>query len=202
MDSAIESLSRISDGIGLAAQSLARTSACLEALSVRIDSASAAPSANIVRHRYCILVVEDDALCQELVRRILDSLGHKCSVVSDGYTAIQRMADSVFDLVLMDIGLPELDGLAATVHIRAFNEATPIVAMAERASEKDVERYREGGMTAVLVKPFSGQALERAISRLCDGRSSAGSFGRDGCNGSANLLFAPLGIEPGREYSG
>ena len=205
MDSIIESLSHISDDLSLTAQSLAHTAARLEALYVRIDNAPASstvPFTNTLRHhqRYCILVVEDDTACQELVCRILKSLGHECTVVSDGYTAIQRMADSMFDLVLMDIGLPELDGLTATMHIRAFNQVTPIVSMAEWVSEADMERYREGGMTAVLTKPFNRQTLERVINQLCGDRSSAGSFERDACNDPTNLMFTPLGIEPGRKY--
>lgn len=114
-----------------------------------------------------ILIVEDDPLCQQLISHIIKSLHiGNYELVADGVEAVINMSTGSFDLILMDMQLPHLDGLQATQNIRKFNRRTPIVSMTARLSEEDVRRYFEGGIDEVLPKPFSKQSVLRIIEQF------------------------------------
>lgn len=114
-----------------------------------------------------ILIVEDDPLCQRLISHIIKSLHvGQCEVVADGVEAVINMSTNTFDLILMDMQLPHLDGLQATQNIRKFNRRTPIVSMTARVGEDDVRRYFEGGIDEVLPKPFDKQSVRRIIEQF------------------------------------
>lgn len=114
-----------------------------------------------------ILIVEDDPLCQTLISHIIKSLHvGQCEVVADGVEAVINMSTNSFDLILMDMQLPHLDGLQATQNIRKFNRRTPIVSMTARLGEDDIKRYFEGGIDEVLPKPFDKQSVRRIIEQF------------------------------------
>jgi two-component system, sensor histidine kinase and response regulator len=117
-----------------------------------------------------ILVAEDNVVNQRLVSRLLEKHGHHVTVVSNGRDSLAGLAQQVYDLVLMDVQMPELDGLEATAAIRAQEERTgrhlPILALIAHAMQGDVERCLAAGMDGYLAKPFQADELEAALARL------------------------------------
>lgn len=114
-----------------------------------------------------ILIVDDDPLYQQLISRIIKSLHiGQCEVVADGVEAVINMSTNTFDLCLMDMQLPHLDGLQATQNIRKFNRRTPIVSMTARVGAEDVKKYFEGGIDEVLPKPFDKQSVKKIIQQF------------------------------------
>jgi two-component system, sensor histidine kinase and response regulator len=117
-----------------------------------------------------ILVAEDNRVNQMLAVRLLEKQGHRVEVVDNGRLAVDAVAAGAFDLVLMDVQMPEMDGLQATAAIRQ-NESdpsrrTPIVAITAHAMRGDEERCRQAGMDGYLTKPIRPSTLERAIREV------------------------------------
>ena len=110
-----------------------------------------------------ILLAEDNAVNQRLAVRILEKRGHKVSVAGDGRQALRALQDGVFDLVLMDIQMPELDGLETTAAIRESERSTGkhqrIVAMTANAMKGDDQRCLDAGMDGYLAKPIRPEEL-------------------------------------------
>ncbi len=120
-----------------------------------------------------VLVAEDSRLNQTLAIRILKAQGHTVTVVSNGKQAVDALRCAVFDLILMDVDMPEMDGLAATREIRAL-EATvgtrvPIVAV---TANKDLRACIEAGMDAYLPKPLQSKRLNQTLVSIL-GRTAA-----------------------------
>src|SRR4029077_14083521 len=104
-----------------------------------------------------ILIAEDAPINQELMVTLLKKAGHEVELVTSGEAAVTAVQRGGFDLVLMDVQLPRMDGFAATRAIRALegNVGTlPIVALTARASSKDVEECLAAGMNDHLPKPI------------------------------------------------
>lgn len=114
-----------------------------------------------------ILIVEDDPLCQQLISHIIKSLHiGQFELVADGVEAVINMSTGSFDLILMDMQLPHLDGLQATQNIRKFNRRTPIISMTARVSDEDRRRYFEGGIDEILPKPFDKNSVQKIIEQF------------------------------------
>jgi signal transduction histidine kinase/ActR/RegA family two-component response regulator len=117
-----------------------------------------------------ILLVEDNLVNQKLASELLKRDGHTIVVVGDGHQAVAAARDGVFDLVLMDVQMPTIDGLKATAEIRTAEKATgrhmPIVAMTASAMNGDQERCLEAGMDDYLTKPIDLAALRETIARF------------------------------------
>lgn len=111
----------------------------------------------------CILYVEDDHEIGRMVTEQLNSAGYRCEWVHDGAAALQRFADGGFDLVLLDLMLPSMDGLDLCRRIRATDLQTPLVMLTARAAISDVVTGLEMGADDYITKPFSMQVL---IARL------------------------------------
>lgn len=111
-----------------------------------------------------ILVAEDSSLNQTLAVRLLEKQGHTVTVVSNGKEAVQALNCAEFDLVLMDVDMPEMDGLAATRSIRATESRlggrVPIVAV---TSNDNREQCLGAGMDAYLPKPLNPDSLNCAL---------------------------------------
>jgi PAS domain S-box-containing protein len=124
------------------------------------------PSARPLR----ILVAEDNATNQRLVTAVLESRGHSVAVAVNGRVAVDRAAAESFDVILMDVQMPELGGLEATAEIRAREQSTgahvPIVAMTAHAMTGDRERCLAAGMDAYVSKPLRHDDLFGAIDAL------------------------------------
>ncbi|MBM3301486.1 MAG: response regulator, partial [Deltaproteobacteria bacterium] len=125
------------------------------------------------RRRLRILLVEDNEVNRLMTRRILEKMGHAVSTVENGKEALEMLEKESFDLVLMDIQMPEMDGVEATIAIREREkirgEHVPVVAMTACAMESDRERCLESGMDDYLSKPVKSEELFRTIERLSSG---------------------------------
>jgi signal transduction histidine kinase/DNA-binding response OmpR family regulator len=110
-----------------------------------------------------VLVVDDNTVNQEVTRTFLSLRGHTVQIVASGEEAIQAVNASKFDVVLMDVQMPGMDGLQATALIRAAEQSSgkriPIVALTARAMKGDAERCVQAGMDYYLSKPFSRTEL-------------------------------------------
>jgi CheY-like chemotaxis protein len=118
-----------------------------------------------------VLVAEDNALHQLVVVSMLESLGCAAKTVETGRQAVAAVQQGQYDLVLMDLQLPELDGWAATAAIRAHEQAagqghhTPIVALTAGALAGDAEKSRAVGMDDHLIKPLTLERLAAVVTR-------------------------------------
>ncbi len=116
-----------------------------------------------------ILLAEDNQVNLRVAQALLERMGHTVSAARDGRQALQRLQDENFDLVLMDVQMPEMDGFDATRAIRSQEQNTgkhlPIIAMTAHAMKGDQDRCRESGMDDYVAKPISVQALADAIGR-------------------------------------
>jgi len=121
--------------------------------------------------RLRILVVDDYPLNRDILEAMLERLEQDVVLVHDGQAALDLLEESAFDLVLMDVQMPGLDGLEATRRIRAREVATgrhlPVVALTASDGEADAARCREAGMSDVLTKPIT---FERVSAFLLDWR--------------------------------
>ena len=122
-----------------------------------------------------VLVAEDNPINQTLVEILLSDLGHDVTLVSDGREAVQKVKAESWDLVLMDVQMPELDGLEATEQIRKWEASTsrqrvPIIALTAQALQGDRERCLQMGMDGYLSKPIDEDELERELERMAANR--------------------------------
>jgi CheY-like chemotaxis protein len=115
-----------------------------------------------------ILLAEDNRTNQTVATRMLRKMGHTVAVAGNGKEALSQLTTHRFDLILMDIQMPEMDGLSATRTIRESEKATrrhlPIIAMTAHAMKGDRERCIEAGMDGYVSKPISSQEVEVAIA--------------------------------------
>lgn len=127
----------------------------------------AQPTAATRHLGYRILVAEDNAVNQRLMQRLIEKRGHQVTVVSSGHAVLAHLASQAVDLVLMDVQMPEMDGLEATALIRAQEHATgrhlPIVALTAHAMHGDAERCLAAGMDGYLAKPLKAEELDAAL---------------------------------------
>ena len=126
-----------------------------------------------------VLLAEDNAINQELTRRVLEKAGHAVTVVESGREALDALDGGSFDVVLMDVQMPEMDGLDATEAIRGREEGTgrhvPIVAMTAHALQGDQETCLAAGMDAYLSKPVDQAELLGVLRSMAPGdREPAG----------------------------
>jgi CheY-like chemotaxis protein len=120
------------------------------------------------RHPLTILLVEDNAINQKVALRMLEKLGYRADVASNGIEALEALEWQRYDLVLMDVQMPEMDGIEATQHIRERWPAAQqprIVAMTAHSLEGDRERLIESGMDDYISKPVQFEQLVAALTR-------------------------------------
>jgi PAS domain S-box-containing protein len=118
-----------------------------------------------------VLLAEDNLVNQQLARRMLEKAGHQTVVVNDGEEALAALREEEFDLVLMDIQMPNVDGLEATAQIRAGtagskNPTLPIIALTAHAMKGDRERFLAAGMDAYISKPINSAELFDTLARF------------------------------------
>jgi CheY-like chemotaxis protein len=134
---------------------------------------SATPSANqppAAAHGLRILLAEDNAVNQKLAALLLKREGHDVTVVGDGNEAVRAVAQDSFDVVLMDLQMPEMDGFEATAAIRAAERGTGrhlrIVALTAHAMKDDHDKCLDAGMDDYLTKPIDPARLRNALVGL------------------------------------
>jgi CheY-like chemotaxis protein len=113
-----------------------------------------------------ILVAEDNLTNQKLAVRLLEKCGHTVSVAGNGLEALAAQASGNFDLILMDVQMPEMDGLAATEALRRAGDRIPILALTAHAMSGDRERCLAAGMDDYLTKPINPDELFAKIDAL------------------------------------
>jgi two-component system, sensor histidine kinase and response regulator len=118
-----------------------------------------------------ILLAEDNAINQKLAMHLLSRFGFRADAVTNGREAVQALAQTPYDLVLMDVQMPEMDGLAATRAIRdpdssVLNHSVPIVAMTAHAMIGDRDKCLTAGMNDYVAKPIQPNLLLQTIERL------------------------------------
>lgn len=117
-----------------------------------------------------ILLAEDNPVNQKLAMLMLEKKGHKVVVARNGLEAVEKNEQEKFDLILMDIQMPELDGLQATRQIRELEKRTgkriPIIALTAHALKGDEEKCLEAGMDEYISKPISRRQLFETMERL------------------------------------
>ena len=124
-----------------------------------------------------VLVAEDNRVNQLLIRRLLEKLGCEVIVVEDGLAAVECVGRDAPDIVLMDLHMPELDGIEATRRIRQSDEhaAIPIVALTAEEVRETRDECREAGMNDYIAKPIEQDQLVRVLARCTLERRSRGS---------------------------
>jgi two-component system, sensor histidine kinase and response regulator len=136
-----------------------------------VPAASGTPATSV--EGLHILLAEDNRVNQKVAIRTLEKMGHSVVVAENGRDAVSLVGKHTFDLVLMDIQMPILDGLTATRQIRdAESEGrsyTPIIAMTAHAMKGDRERCLESGMDGYVSKPIDRKALKEAIASAVKG---------------------------------
>jgi signal transduction histidine kinase/CheY-like chemotaxis protein len=124
----------------------------------------AAPSLPVEPQRpLVILLVEDNPVNQRLALRLLERRGHRVTLAGNGRIAVDLARARHFDIVLMDVQMPIMDGLEATRHIRSRDPEIPIVAMTAHAMDGDRERCLAAGMNGYASKPIRSEELFAAI---------------------------------------
>ncbi len=116
-------------------------------------------------HKPRILVAEDHAINLKLVVRLLKKMGYSVDVTLNGAEAVQAMDKTAYDLVLMDVQMPEMDGYEATKKIREKGNVTPIIAMTANALKGDREKCLDAGMSDYIAKPVKPHQLAETINK-------------------------------------
>jgi len=115
-----------------------------------------------------ILVAEDVQVNQVIIERLLSRAGHRVTVVEDGAAALAAVQSHAYDLVLMDMRMPVMDGVSATEAIRRLpgrERDIPIVGLTANATPEDAARCREAGMNDYLIKPVDRQTLLQMVAQ-------------------------------------
>ena len=117
-----------------------------------------------------MLIADDNLVNQKLITQLLRERGHEVAVVSNGRQAVEALTHGEYDLVLMDLQMPEMDGLEATAIIRARERLThlrvPIVALTAHAMAGDRQRCLNAQMDDYLAKPIKAGELFEVLDRV------------------------------------
>jgi CheY-like chemotaxis protein len=133
------------------------------------SASSTSPSTTAVSRR--ILLVEDNRVNQRVAQYLLERMGHSVVLTQNGKEAVAAYTHQTFDLILMDIQMPEMNGFEATAAIRQDERArggrhVPIIALTADAMAGDREKCLEGGMDAYVSKPLDASLLAQTIADL------------------------------------
>ena len=114
---------------------------------------------------YKVLVAEDNFINQKLMEKIFQSLDWECIIVADGCEVVNEAKKGIYDIILMDISMPDMDGHEASQLIREFNTDIPIIAITANAIQGFRERCIASGMNDYIAKPFKKAELCAMMDR-------------------------------------
>ncbi len=131
-----------------------------------------ANDANTFKKQLNILVVDDDAINLHLIRTILVRFGQKVDLAKDGALAVAKFIDNFYDVILMDIMMPVMDGVTATIEIRKIEverkteagQRVKIIAITANSCEDDRVEFLAAGMDHYMNKPFQIDELQRLLN--------------------------------------
>ncbi|KNC96547.1 PAS domain S-box protein [Spizellomyces punctatus DAOM BR117] len=135
------------------------------------------PRLDTSKNVYKILIVEDNLVNQKVLKRHLDRQGHTSHIANNGQEALDMLRQTTYDIILMDLEMPILDGLGAAERIRAWEKEgvlvgrVPIVAVTGNARGAYLERAMQVGMDEWVVKPYDKEELFEKIQVLCAGKT-------------------------------
>jgi CheY-like chemotaxis protein len=129
------------------------------------------------QHPLHLLVAEDHLVNQQLVLKVLDLLGYKADLAENGKEAVDMVADQSYDIVFMDMQMPEMDGLEATRLIRANGQQQPvIIAMTANVMQSDQEECMQAGMDDFISKPLNLDDLVHMLGKWARQLNKVGSL--------------------------
>ncbi|MGA1612694.1 MAG: ATP-binding protein [Lutimaribacter sp.] len=137
---------------------------------------ASSPAPSFAQPSLRVLVVEDNAVNRMVAREMLERDGHSVFEANDGRAGIDMAQGEKFDVILMDISMPEIDGMAATRAIRAGtgpNAQTPIVAATAHALPSEAHRFFDAGMEYVVTKPLTRETLRQTLANALAGTAMA-----------------------------
>jgi CheY-like chemotaxis protein len=116
------------------------------------------------------LVVDDYIINQELTKEMMEMMGCNVDVAEDGIIALEKYKNNIYDIIMMDVQMPELDGYEVTKKIRDFEASggkkhTIIVAITANAMQGDQEKCLNAGMDDYISKPLRGEHLEKVLTK-------------------------------------
>lgn len=117
-----------------------------------------------------LLIAEDNLINQKVIRAMLEAVGHETALAGDGVEAVTEVQRDSFDAILMDVQMPNMDGIMATREIRNLGgdfKTLPIIALTANAMAGDRERYLSAGMNAYVSKPIDPKLLSLALRQTC-----------------------------------
>jgi two-component system sensor histidine kinase/response regulator len=119
-----------------------------------------------------LLLTEDNPVNQLTATTMLTKLGHQVDVANNGLEALEKLAEKEYDIVFMDVQMPEMDGMAATAQIREDEKTSgrhvPIIAMTAHAMQGDREKCLDGGMDEYVSKPIRRKDLKAVMERVSE----------------------------------
>lgn len=113
-----------------------------------------------------MLVVEDNHINQVVISRLLERGGHQVQLANNGTEALEALGGGRYDLVLMDVHMPVMDGFEATRAMRARGDQTPVVALTAGVTQQEHARCLAAGMSEVLAKPLRLERLDALLGPL------------------------------------
>jgi CheY-like chemotaxis protein len=112
-----------------------------------------------------ILVAEDNPSNQKLIELLLSKLGYSCEIAEDGQKALDAVGSERYDLILMDMQMPNVTGYQATEEIRSMGLDVPVIALTANAMKGDRQKCIEAGCDDYLSKPINRQQLENIVNK-------------------------------------
>jgi TMAO reductase system sensor TorS len=173
---------------------VSQTAAPLPPLEQSEDAAPGRLPAAVPARRLRILLAEDNPVNQRVAIGILGKRGHSVATAHNGREALEALEQEFYDLVLMDVQMPEMDGLEATAAVRRFEEKsgkhTPIIAMTAHAMTGDRERFLAAGMDGYISKPIHAGELLRLVEQISTSQRPS-----DSRTARADLVSEPAPVE-------
>jgi signal transduction histidine kinase/ActR/RegA family two-component response regulator len=126
--------------------------------------AKIAPLTNDIMHNKKILIVEDNKINQMITRKILEKHNVICDLADNGTIAVEKASNNYFDLILMDIHMPGISGIEATVLIREFDDKIPIVALTAVTLDENLDEFYLNGFTDIIPKPYKTEEFFAKIN--------------------------------------